>query len=163
MVMEILLSQGAIALVDDADYASAIAVDPWCLSDCGGHMYAQHAYTDQFGMQRTIRMHTFLTRWTLVDHVNGDGLDNRRVNLRPAMPSENSANQRLSRANSSGFKGVHLYKRTGKWRAYISAGGVARHIGYFATPEDAARAYDAEAIATWGEYARPNFPQEQSA
>jgi PAS domain-containing protein len=150
-------------MVDDDDFEAVMAVGSWAVSDCGGHLYASHSYVDQFGITRSIRLHTFLTRWTLVDHRNGNGLDNRRENIRPALPRENSANQRLSTANSSGFKGVTLYKRTGRWRAHIAAGGRHMHIGYFTTPEEAARAYDERASELFGEFANLNFARESAA
>lgn len=93
-----------------------------------------------------------------VDHANGDTLDNRRSNLRICTRGENARNQRLSSANTSGFKGVTRCGR--KWHAQISAGpGKKRvHIGNFETPIEAALAYDAAARKYHGEFARLNFP-----
>jgi hypothetical protein len=76
-----------------------------------------------------------------VDHINGDGLDNRRSNLRLATPAENAKNLRLRCNNTSGFKGVWLHKPTGKWMAEIKANRVRKHLGYHATPEEAHAAY----------------------
>jgi hypothetical protein len=92
-----------------------------------------------------------------------NGLDNRRSNLRPATPSQNSGNARRPSDNTSGFKGVTFYGRTGRWRAYIGGHLRQRHLGYFRTAEEAARAYDEAAIDTWGEFAHLNFPKEHSA
>lgn len=158
MTSEIRLTKGHVALVDDADLERVIAAGSWQLSKCGGLLYAQHG-----GNRTGVRLHTFLTGWTLVDHINGDGLDNRRANLRPATPGQNAANMRRPRNNTSGFKGVTLYRRTGRWRAHITVDQRQRHLGYFDTAEEAAHAYDTAATQTWGEYARLNYPKEHAA
>jgi hypothetical protein len=90
----------------------------------------------------------------LVDHVNGDTLDNRRENLRVATHAENSQNKRKI---SKGFKGV--YERRGHWIASIAACGTRVRLGSFATPEEAAMAYDDGARKWHGPFARVNFPR----
>ena len=85
-----------------------------------------------------------------VDHANGDGLDNRRVNLRLASMTENARNQRV-RLHSSQYKGVSAFRRTHRWTAAI-------HLGYFLTERAAAEAYDDAARRLFGEFARCNFP-----
>ena len=102
-------------------------------------------------------MHTFLTGWSRVDHINGNGLDNRRSNLRPASRSQNGANRGAPSNNTSGFKGVTRFRL--KWMAKIQVHGRTIHLGLFATPQEAARAYDTAALEHFGEYARPNFPK----
>jgi hypothetical protein len=79
-----------------------------------------------------------------IDHRNGDGLDNRRSNLRPTTNALNQANRRRIRSKS-GFKGVSWdsTKRERPWRAHITVNGRMKFLGAFATPEEAARAYDA--------------------
>lgn len=91
-----------------------------------------------------------------VDHRNGDGLDNRRQNLRVATHAQNLANQRLSAANTSGFKGVSFDRtRPNKpWAAYIKHGGRKLFLGRHETREAAAAAYDAKARELFGEFAR---------
>jgi len=95
---------------------------------------------------------------TQVDHINGDGLDNRKKNLRLSTQSQNLGNSRLSRASTSGFKGVYWNKGKGRWTAEIGRGEHSRHahLGHFHNIYDAARAYNAAAIAKWGEFARLN-------
>lgn len=88
----------------------------------------------------------------VLDHINGDPLDNRIVNLRPASLATNQFNKRLARNNTSGFKGVHP-TRGGGFRASIKTGRKTLHIGTFVTAEDAHAAYCAEAQKLFGEFA----------
>ena len=91
----------------------------------------------------------------IVDHVNGDGLDNQRENLRIADSFGNARNSRGWRLRSSPFKGVYPVK--GKWRSIIRINNRARHLGYFDELEDAAKAYDEAALKEFGPFARLNF------
>lgn len=106
---------------------------------------------------RLVYLHAFLTGWVYVDHVDGDGLNNRRSNLRPTNAELNAANRRKPRGTSSQYKGVSLY-RNGRWLVQIRTGGRREHLGYFGTEVEAAHAYDAAAFAAWGEHANLNFP-----
>ena len=96
-----------------------------------------------------------------VDHINHNGLDNRKQNLRICTPGQNRQNQGKTRSNTSGFKGVSYFKITGKWRAGINTENGTIGIGYYDTPEEAAMAYDANARHYHGEYACLNFPQNK--
>jgi hypothetical protein len=129
---------------------------------CQKKMYARHWFRRADRSSGFIYLHTFLTGWPLVDHANGNGLDNRRSNLRLATGTQNNANRRLASNSTSGFKGVNLYKRTGRWRAHIAIHRQQKHLGYFRTAEEAARAYDIAALALFGEFALINFPKEIS-
>jgi hypothetical protein len=108
-------------------------------------------------------LHAFLTGWSYVDHLNGLSLDNRRSNLRQASAAQNVQNQPKRRGpggpSHSQYKGVSLFTRTGRWRAAISVNRRQKHLGYFATEEEAARAYDRAALEVHGEFARLNLPQ----
>lgn len=92
----------------------------------------------------------------LVDHRNGDGLDNRRSNLREADRRLNLVNRGFYQPRS-GYRGVYAEK--GKWSAQISLGGRSRRLGTFRDPADAARAYDRAALHHFGEFARLNFSE----
>ncbi|HEV8559887.1 MAG TPA: AP2 domain-containing protein, partial [Actinophytocola sp.] len=132
------------------------AAGPWRLDRNGRRLYAVR----DLSQTRHQRLHRFITGDPPhdIDHVNGDGLDNRRANLRPCSNSLNLANSRLYKGNTSGYRGVDWHKKSRRWRARIGVDDRLIHLGMFDTPEEAARAYDAAAIAAWGEYARPNFP-----
>jgi len=155
---EIPLTRGMIALVDDGDYAGVVAAGKWCAvaSTRGGTYYAVHSIVRASGGRVLQRMHNFLTGWSLTDHVNGDGLDNRRGNLRQATHAQNMGNQRLRSNNTSGYKGVSRSNQ--KWQAHVFPAGRSVYLGRFATPEEAARAYDDAAAEHFGEFARLNFP-----
>lgn len=89
-----------------------------------------------------------------LDHIDNDKTNNRFANLRIATASQNAANRRKPRNNSSGYKGVSFYKKTGKWVAYIRHNYRHKTLGYFDTPEAAHAAYCAAAQRFFGEYAR---------
>lgn len=99
-----------------------------------------------------------------VDHKNRDPMDNRKSNLRFATAAQNSANCVRNKRSTSGYRGVCLDKREPKlrkpWRAYGRKAGMTNHtvIGYFASAEEAARAYDGWALKVYGDFAILNFP-----
>jgi len=156
-VREIVLTQGRVALVDDADYVE-INRFKWHAIHVKGRWYAAR----NIGIRqnrRKHRMHTVLLGFLGVDHVNGDGLDNQRANLRAANQSENVANARKQSyyrglPTSSRFKGVHLLKhvKLRPWAVQIKG----KHVGTFATEVEAARAYNDAALREFGDFARLN-------
>ncbi|GAG28472.1 unnamed protein product [marine sediment metagenome] len=96
-----------------------------------------------------------------VDHINGDGIDNRRFNLRACLRSENGRNRRLSKNNKSGYKGVCWNKSCNKWVAQIKYNYKEYSLGCFFCIIKAAKAYDKAAREYFGEFARTNFPEEK--
>lgn len=109
---------------------------------------------------RHIKLHQFLADSDMIDHKNGDGLDNRRCNLRAADNSHNQANSRIRVDSTSGVKGVHFRPATGtrrsRWVARIGGGAGRISLGSFQSKEEALLAYNAAAIKRWGEFAKTN-------
>jgi hypothetical protein len=88
-----------------------------------------------------------------VDHINGNGLDNRRSNLRICTKSQNNANRKTVQSKTSGFKGVHFESCTQKWRAEIVCNNIRYRLGRFANKMEAVNAYKQKAVELFGEYA----------
>lgn len=129
-----------------------------------GHevVYAQTNIIRPDGRKTMERMHKMIQpTWAYIDHRNGNGLDNRRENLRECGQSKNSGNTMLRKTNTSGYKGVSYEKDTGKWLAQIRIGGKKTRLGSFLTPEQAGLVYDAAARAEWRIFACLNFPKKK--
>jgi len=114
------------------------------------------------GKQKVSRLHRVLldaAPGTYVDHINGQRWDNRKKNLRIATNKENIRNQRLSKANTTGYKGVSIDKRRKKkqYAASIAVNGKGIFLGYYSTAIEGALAYDKAAVTYFGEFAKPNF------
>jgi len=99
-----------------------------------------------------------MANYMYVDHINHNGLDNRKANLRLATKSQNAWNS-SGRRGRSGFKGVSFEKKTGLWRASIAYHGEKKYLGNFHDKREAAKAYDRAAKKYHGEFASLNFPE----
>ncbi len=155
------------ALVDDGDYEWASQYR-WRILKGRHTTYARRNRKQGESGPHTLLLHREIMQragaWCSgldIDHMDGNGLNNCRKNLRSATRSQNQANRGFSRNHVSGFKGVTACQ--GKWRARIGKAGRNVHLGHFLTKEDAARAYDRAAIEIYGEYARLNFPKKKAA
>lgn len=149
------LTQGKVAIVDDKDF-EWLNQFKWYAMRSTNNWYASRV-VKRFGNQRSILMHREITRAPVgmdVDHINHDGLDNQRSNLRVCTRSENLANQSAKPNNTSGRKGVSWDARTKKWIAFISQNNKTRNLGRFGTIEEAHVAYSQEARNIFGEFAR---------
>lgn len=150
MSKELFLTQGKVSQIDDGDYEMLKVLSKrWCIND-------GYAYNSTHG-----RLHRFLlgaSGTDMVDHINGDKLDNRRVNLRLCSNSQNQANRKAVRGVSP-FKGVTWQRRpdgTGTWKAQIVLGGKTLYLGAFKTDLMAAAAYNESASEHFGEFAHLN-------
>ena len=162
MVKQIELTQGKVALVDDEDYPR-VSQYRWQYAYSYGRGYATRAVRNKGGAQRREFMHKVLMPCRpgcIVDHVNGNSLDNRRCNLREATRSQNAANSRKRTSGSSRFKGVSWYKPRRQWRCALYDHGKLIDLGFFDDESEAGRAYDIEAKRVYGEFARLNFPEK---
>lgn len=147
-------------MVDHEDF-ERVAGYKWFAVRYDRGYYAQRATKDRKGRQKNVRMHREILgepKGKIIDHINHNGLDNRRVNLRAATRQQNTWNKRKQRGKcSSKYKGVTWLKRMGKWQARIVCNGKSIFIGYFDDQISAGRAYDAKAGELYGDYAALNF------
>ena len=153
------LTQGKFALVDDADY-EFLNQWKWCVSksSCSGKFYAQRRSDKSNGFQ-VISMHRLLSgaqKKDIVDHINGNPLDNQKSNLRICSIAENSRNAVKPKNNTSGFKGVTWDKDRRRWVAQIKFNRKTINLGRFTCPIEAARTYNSAAIKYFGEFANLN-------
>ncbi len=170
------LTQGKVALVDD-DVYDRIGHFKWLTQASSKTCwYAKRMISVPNGQpgkspRRFEWMHRLITDCPdgmFVDHINGNGLDNRRENLRICTPKQNQANRRkpklwMGKPPSSKYKGVKLTKDKRPWKATIRHECKQMHLGCFDTEIEAAIAYDVAATKFRGEFARLNFPRKVKA
>lgn len=146
---------GLVILIDPDD-EKRVCSRRWSIVKSGKRFYARSG---------NISLHRFILNapdGVHVDHINGNGLDCRRANLRFATPTQNQQNARKRDGKStSRYKGVcrDQYNTERPWLAYITVNKRCIQLGRFAFSHDAALAYDKAAIKHFGEFARLNFPE----
>lgn len=171
MTTELQLTRGQVARIDDCDLEW---LSQWSWS---AGFYPSYAGGGKFlavrGMriqkrQTMILMHRFvlsaelkreLVKGELVDHIDGNPLNNTRNNLRLASKSQNSIHSALHSRNKSGYRGVFWDRRSGKWRASIVCEGKTHELGRFSDVIEGAQAYDAASSSMFGEFAYLNLAQ----
>lgn len=145
-----LTNSSKFAIVDDHYYNALVELGPWYLNANG---YVQRTKND-------IEMHQIVLSpkpGYRSDHKDRNPLNNQESNLRHATVSENRANSKLNKNNSTGYRGVYLFKPTGKYQAAVRKDGKIHHLGYFDTKEEAALAYNEGAKRLLGEFANLNI------
>lgn len=157
LVREIPLTQGKVALVDEEDF-EFLSQWKWYVSVFANNQYARRAIWDS-GKERaiSISMHGEIMKTPkgmVCDHIDGNGLNNCRHNLRICTKEENWRNRRSKKGSSSKYLGVYKVKGCNKWGAIIKG----QRLGYFADEKQAAVVYDKAALKQYGEYAHLNFP-----
>jgi hypothetical protein len=157
-MIRVCLTQGFEARIDDRDHDMVSRYRWKVLKAGGGHLYAARTCGN-----KTLLMHRVILgarHGQLVDHIDHDGLNNCRANLRLATQQQNQAhrptNSRLRK--SSKFRGVSWNTVRRLWVASIGGVGVHEFLGRFDTEEEAALAYDRAALRLYGEFASLNTP-----
>lgn len=157
---EIQLTRGYIAIVDDEDFELASRYK-WraCPSTSHG-VYAISRWVID-GREYTIGMHRLVMGCRrgdgkIIDHKNGNGLDNRKENLRFCTATENARNAKKSNKVRSRYKGAYYHQAERVWRAQIKVGGKLKQLGRFQTEREAAIAYNDAARMLHGEFASLN-------
>ena len=157
--MEIPLTRGYFAVIDDED--SDLAEFKWFTQKSKNNFYATRTPRID-GVKYNLRMHRLifarkigreLLQYEIIDHIDGNGLNNRRSNLRLATNSQNAMNQRRQAGRK--YKGVSKEKTRNKWRAQITIGRKKIHIGCYDSQDEAYRAYCEKAKELFGEFWRP--------
>ena len=158
MAKEIILTQGKVAIVDDEDY-DYLNQWKWFASNRNGKFYVVRNITVSKNKKTIIYMHRIIMKPPLgmiVDHINHDTFDNRKINLRICTHAENMRNSKININNKSGYKGVSYQENRNNYRAQIKFNNKTINIGDFIDPIDAARAYNAAALKYHGEFAHLN-------
>ena len=151
------LTQGKAAIVDNEDFEELNKYKWSCTHTCGLN-YAVRGNPDS--KPRHLRMHREILNTPVdmdTDHINGNGLDNRKSNLRICTHTENMLNCK-PRGGTSPYIGIGWSVCHKKWHARIRSKGKQVHLGFFKDESKAARAFDTAAIKLRGEFARLNFP-----
>jgi hypothetical protein len=148
------LTKNKSALVDDCDYEELSKYKWYALKRNRNYYASRHIIINN--KKTAISIHNQIIGIQGIDHINHNGLDNRRCNLRPATISQNNWNSLKRKNTTSKYKGVYWCKITHKWLSKIKMYGKSYHLGYYKKEIDAARAYNIKAKELFGEYAKLN-------
>lgn len=156
--MKQLIIKNKICYVDDEDY-ELISKYNWYIKRSYNIFYAiTNINKKKVRMHRLIYSNYYtIDKNDIIDHIDKNGLNNQKNNLRKCNKSQNSINTVKRKTNTSGFKGVSFYKTFQKYRATIHKDGIKYSLGYFNSPIDAAKAYNEKCIELFGEFAELNI------
>jgi hypothetical protein len=141
-------------IIDDEDY-DIVSQYSWYAGKGTNTFYA--CRNIGYAIRTIQRMHTFITGYSKCDHINGNGLDNRKSNLREVTSKQNNMNRsKTSNSTTSVYKGVHWVTRRSKWQAKIFVDGKDKFLGYFHDEKEAAIAYNKAATKFFGEFCKLN-------
>lgn len=150
--MEVPLTGGGVALLDDEDAWILRIFPKWQIDKRAGTDYAKRGSLRMHRLVAGLDMDGFSSPG-IVDHINGNGLDNRRSNLRICTHAQNLMNRGASKTNRTGLRGVTAHRKN-SFRARIRVHGKLHDLGCFRTAEEAGAAYDAAARQLHGEFYR---------
>lgn len=154
-MIKIELANHGCAVIDEEDY-SIVSKLKWRAVFNGFTWYAISTYH-----KKTVYMHRLIMKeaetCVHIDHINSNGLDNRKENLRSCNGSQNNMNRKKSMIATSIYKGVYWDRSAGRWVARVKINRKPVYERSFTREIDAAIAYDSTAKAIFGEYARTNF------
>lgn len=156
---EIKLTQGLATLVDDEDFEELNKRKWYALKD-NNTFYAVRAEPWKDGKREKTKMHRLILGAVdneKVDHIDGNGLNNQKENIRICTTSQNAFNTKSKTNSTSKYKGVSYSKQLNKWKVTITIKDKSVHLGYFDSEEVAALTYDKKAKAVHGEFVRLNI------
>lgn len=159
------LGRGKFALIDDDDY-DRVSMHTWHMKS---RLHLNYASSTKYlgggrkkAKYRMLQLHRFImnpSKGMDVDHIDGNGLNNQKSNLRICTHQQNCMNTRKSRNTTSRYKGVSWDKESGKWKASIRFNNSLKNLGRYRTQKEAAKAYDKKAKELFGEYGNLNFKE----
>lgn len=167
-IREVVLTQGFVAIIDEADWP-LVSQFKWhaAKSSYGDYYYAAaciaRSRAEAIGCKKHFKLHQLLMGFPglLIDHRDGNRMNNRRSNLRVATIAQNSRNSSKPRVPcSSRFKGVSWHRKHQVWQVFIQVNRKNKFLGHFKDEEEAGRVYDIAARFHYGQFARLNFPVE---
>jgi len=162
-MIELPLTKNQVTFIDDEDWKLVFNYT-WHAFFHGNTCYARANIYNENGKRVTKYLHQFLLdvqEGQEIDHVNHNGLDNQKENLRICTHEQNMGNYKTEgnfggKVRTSVYKGVSWHKKVGKWAAQINTQGTRKHLGYFDNEDDAAKTYNKAADEKYGEFAYLN-------